>query len=92
MIYHIVSTVPSFWQTSRSKKKMSLFDSFKDVATKLLGDWSAPGVKIDNWVFGLHYRWTVTMMVVFSVLLSMSQVKMLGTNQINLVMHLILEG
>lgn len=51
---------------------MSLYDSLSSLAS------FAPrrdAVVIDNLVFRLHYVWTVTFLVAFSVLLSLSQVR-----------------
>ena len=51
--------------------KMALFDSFKDIYDKIF---TTEAVNIDNIVFKLHYRVTVTALVFFSVLLSLGQV------------------
>ena len=51
---------------------MSLFDSFKDVYDKIF---VTGGINIDNIIFKLHYRVTVTALVIFSVVLSLGQVK-----------------
>ena len=48
-----------------------LFDSFKDVYDKVF---TTEAVNIDNIVFKLHYRVTVTALVIFSVVLSLGQV------------------
>ena len=50
---------------------MALFDSFKDVYDKVF---TTEAVNIDNTVFKLHYRVTVTALVIFSVVLSLGQV------------------
>lgn len=50
---------------------MSLFTSFKDVYDKVF---STEAVNIDNIIFKLHYRVTVTALVIFSVVLSLGQV------------------
>ncbi len=50
---------------------MSLFDSLSGLKTQLLDE---DAIRTDNLVFRLHYRWTVTFLLAFSVLLSLSQV------------------
>ena len=50
--------------------KMSLFDGVKDVFDKVF---NVDSINIDNFVCKLHYRVTVTILVVFSVLLSLGQ-------------------
>mgnify|MGYP001366088637 CR=1 FL=1 len=50
---------------------MALFGSFKDVYDKVF---TTEAVNIDNIVFKLHYRVTVTALVIFSVVLSLGQV------------------
>lgn len=50
---------------------MSLFDSIKDVGGRIL---AKDPVVTDNFVFSLHHLWTVTLLITFSVLLSLSQV------------------
>jgi len=52
---------------------MSLFESLKDVGKLLVGD--SGKASIDNPVFKLHYGWTVSFLLAFSILLSLSQVK-----------------
>ena len=52
--------------------KMSLFDSFKDVYEKVF---TTSSVNTDNLIFKLHYRVTVTALVIFSVVLSLGQVR-----------------
>ncbi|TRY75746.1 hypothetical protein TCAL_11109 [Tigriopus californicus] len=49
---------------------MSLVDSLKDIHLSILPQ---DPVKIDTFVFRLHYFWTVSFILVFSVLLSLSQ-------------------
>jgi len=49
---------------------MSLFDSFKDIYDKVF---TTDTVSTDNLVFKLHYRATVTALVIFSVVLSLGQ-------------------
>jgi len=49
---------------------MALFGSFKDVYDKVF---TTEAVNIDNIVFKLHYRVTVTALVIFSVVLSLGQ-------------------
>jgi len=51
---------------------MSLFDNLKDVGKLLMGE--SDKASIDNAVFKLHYGWTVSGLLAFSVLLSLSQV------------------
>ena len=51
---------------------MSLFDSFKDVYEKVF---TTSSVNTDNLIFKLHYRVTVTALVIFSVVLSLGQVR-----------------
>ena len=50
---------------------MSLLDSFKDIYDKVF---TTDAVNTDNLVFKLHYRVTVTSLVIFSVVLSLGQV------------------
>jgi hypothetical protein len=50
---------------------MSLYDTLKDISDKLIVQNT---VKIDHFIFKLHYVWTVTLLLSFSVLLSLSQV------------------
>ena len=52
--------------------KMSLFDSFKDVYEKVF---TTSSVNTDNLIFKLHYRVTVSALVIFSVVLSLGQVR-----------------
>ncbi len=54
------------------KLKMSLFDSFQEVKSKIIPD---DPVVIDGFVFRLHYVYTVTLLLAFSGLLSLSQVR-----------------
>ena len=50
---------------------MSLFDSFKDVYDKVF---TTEAINVDHIVFKLHYRVTVTILVVVSVILGLGQV------------------
>ena len=50
---------------------MSLFDTFTEIYDKVF---KTESVSIDNLVFKLHYRVTVTALVTFSVVLSIGQV------------------
>ena len=50
---------------------MALFGSFTKVFDKVF---TAEAINIDNIVFKLHYRVTVTALVIFSVVLSLGQV------------------
>ena len=52
---------------------MSLYDTFvTEVKDKIF---KPEPIKTDNFVFKLHYVWTVALLISFSVLLSLSQVK-----------------
>ena len=50
---------------------MSLFDTFTEIYDKVF---KTESISIDNLVFKLHYRVTVTALVTFSVVLSIGQV------------------
>ena len=50
----------------------SLFDAFKSLSDKIV---SNDQIKTDSFVFRLHYIGTVGLLLTFSVLLSLSQVK-----------------
>ena len=53
---------------------MSLFDSFKDVSENLaFSPLSKASIRTENIIFRLHYIHTVGLLIVFSVLLSLSQ-------------------
>ena len=51
---------------------MSLFDNLKDLVTKIAG---VGELTVDNIVFKFHRLWTVALLLTFSVVVSLGQVR-----------------